>query len=77
MRVVLKPWGFDESDIATEVMIWHGRQDHHVPASVAENYAGRIPRCEPMFLEEEGHFSLIERHAERIVRRLIERIAEL
>jgi pimeloyl-ACP methyl ester carboxylesterase len=57
-------------------MIWHGRQDHHVPPSVAEHYAQAIPRSNVTVLEQEGHFSLIERHAERIVRRLVEQVAE-
>jgi pimeloyl-ACP methyl ester carboxylesterase len=76
MRVVLEPWGFAAADIRTAVMIWHGRNDHHVPPGVAGEHARAIPRCDCTFVDEEGHFSLLERHTERIVRPLVERLTE-
>jgi pimeloyl-ACP methyl ester carboxylesterase len=75
MRVVLKPWGFALADIPTEVLIWHGRDDDHVPAAVAEEHARTIARSELTMVENEGHFSLPERHAERIVRPLVARVS--
>ena len=76
MHVALNPWGFATRDIAAEVMIWHGRHDHHVPPTVAEHYAQAMPCSDATFLEQEGHFSLIEGHAERIVRGLVEQVGE-
>jgi pimeloyl-ACP methyl ester carboxylesterase len=75
MRVVLEPWGFQPADITAEVMIWHGRRDDHVSPRVAERYATTIRRCECTFLEDESHFSLVEGHAEEIVRPLVERVS--
>ena len=75
MRVVLQPWGFEPADLTAEVMLWHGRRDEHVSPRVAERYAATIPRCAVTFLEDEGHFSLVEGHAEQIVRPLVERVS--
>jgi pimeloyl-ACP methyl ester carboxylesterase len=75
MRVALRPWGFEAGDVASGVLIWHGREDRHVHRDVAERYADELPDSECILLDGEGHFSIIETHAERIVRCLVERLA--
>ena len=71
MRVLMQPWGFHAKHIHVETLLWHGHADHHVPSSAARAYAETMPRCTPTFVEGEGHFSLVERHAPAIVAALI------
>ena len=52
------PWGFELTDIVSEVHLWHGGQDYNVPLSAGRYVAEAIPNCQAMFLEEEGHLTL-------------------
>jgi pimeloyl-ACP methyl ester carboxylesterase len=53
----VNPWGFELSDIAVPVSIWHGDQDRIVPPSHARWLATHIPGADLHLLEGEGHIS--------------------
>jgi hypothetical protein len=53
-----RPWGFQLGDIAAQVHLWHGRQDAHVPISVAHYTVEAIPNCDTRFCDEESHLTL-------------------
>ena len=55
----INPWGFDVSDIAIPVSIWHGDQDRIVPPAHARWLAAHIPGADLHLLEDEGHISLV------------------
>lgn len=58
-RIYGEAWPFDLSAIRVPVHLWHGEEDHVVPASVGRHYAERIPGIRARFLPGEGHFSAI------------------
>jgi pimeloyl-ACP methyl ester carboxylesterase len=55
---MLRPWGFDVSDIAVPVLVLHGRQDRFVPFGHGEWLAAHIPGAEARLSDEEGHLTL-------------------
>ncbi len=56
--VYLERWPFRLEEIDFPVRLWHGENDHNIPVSMARSVAGRLPRCTPVWLPDEGHFSL-------------------
>ncbi len=50
-------WGFELSEIAVPISIWHGDQDRIVPPSHARWLAAHIPGADLHLLEGEGHIS--------------------
>jgi hypothetical protein len=63
------PWGFRVQDITNnKVYLWHGDQDKNVSASVAHYVADSIPNCHATFSENDGHFSIMYKHLEDILR---------
>jgi pimeloyl-ACP methyl ester carboxylesterase len=71
MRVLMQPWGFEPGDVSSDVHLWHGGDDHHVPLQVAENYAHVFRRCRATFVTDEAHFSLMENRAQEILEALL------
>jgi pimeloyl-ACP methyl ester carboxylesterase len=55
--ITVRPWGFAPEDVRVEVWLWHGELDRLVPVSHGRHLAGRLPRCESMFLPDDGHVS--------------------
>lgn len=72
LGVLSRPWGFDVAAIRVPCHIWHGERDCTVPIQMARRIAALVPGCEATFLADEGHFSLPLRHAETILRRLLQ-----
>jgi pimeloyl-ACP methyl ester carboxylesterase len=63
-------WGFRLEEIRTEVHLWHGERDAHVPVAMGRFVARSLPRCTFHLVPEAGHL-LIADHAEEIFRALI------
>jgi len=61
-RLLSSPWPFRVDEIATEVHLWHGGADRHVPPCMGEYLAKTLPRCRSRFLPPEGHYSLVLNH---------------
>jgi len=59
---MLEPWGFDFAEIATPVLLRHGRQDRFVPVAHGEWLAGVIPGVRAEITDDDGHLTLLERH---------------
>jgi pimeloyl-ACP methyl ester carboxylesterase len=66
-----RPWGFRPQDIRVPVYLWHGEVDTTCPISMGRYMAGAIPGCRAHFLPQEGHYSLIARHYEELLRALV------
>ena len=64
------PWGFDPREIELPVTLWHGLDDVTVPPDHGRWLAGRFSNCRPVFVPDEGHFSLPVRYASRILQDL-------
>jgi pimeloyl-ACP methyl ester carboxylesterase len=54
------PWGFAPEDIRVPVLLWHGEDDHLVPAGCGRMLAARIPDCQARFLPGGGHFVALD-----------------
>jgi pimeloyl-ACP methyl ester carboxylesterase len=64
----VRPWGFRLTDIAfSDIYLWHGALDRDVPVQMGRVVAERLPRCHATFYPDEGHLSVIARHANEIV----------
>jgi len=70
-----RPWGEWLSSIGLDVWLWHGERDRVVPAAMGRAMERAIPRCHATYYPDEGHFSLIARHGEEILRTLAGRRA--
>lgn len=62
LTVLSRPWDFRLQDVRMPVSIWQGLADNIVPAAMARRLAAGLPRCEPHYIRNEGHLSLIVRH---------------
>lgn len=70
LAIYTRPWGIDLSRVETPVQLWHGDADTIVPVAMGRAHAALLPACEARFLPDEGHFSLVVRQMESILRRL-------
>lgn len=48
-------WGFEPSEIETDVQLWHGGADPLVPVEHALQLAADLPRCHVFVDPDEGH----------------------
>ena len=64
-------WGFDLQKIRVPIHLWHGEKDDIVPIAMARYLADTIPNCRASFYRDEGHFSLVVKYMEEILRVLV------
>jgi pimeloyl-ACP methyl ester carboxylesterase len=67
-ELCVKPWGFEPSQIGSEVHLWHGKADRVLPVSMGKYMADRMPKCDAVFLPDEGHISLFMNYRENILK---------
>lgn len=65
------PYGFSLQDIQMPIQLWHGEADQNIPVEMARYAASTLPKCEAKFYPNEGHLSLFKKHAEEIIRALV------
>ncbi len=66
VALLTRPWGFDLSEVACDVLLWHGVEDASTPLAMAAHVAESLPRCRTVFYPGEGHF-VAARHWDEIV----------
>jgi pimeloyl-ACP methyl ester carboxylesterase len=66
-----RPWDFSLSEVASDVLLWHGEEDASTPLSMARQVAASLPRCRAIFFPGEGHF-VAARHWDEIITALTE-----
>ncbi|TVZ04822.1 alpha/beta fold hydrolase [Trebonia kvetii] len=59
---MVRPWGFELSDIAVPVLLLHGQHDQFVPQSHGAWLAGQIPGVDARLLDDDGHLTLLQKH---------------
>jgi len=59
-RMLVRPWGFDLSDISVPIEIWHGDADINNPLQSALYLRDTIPGSHATILEREGHFNIFK-----------------
>ncbi len=57
---LLRPWGFELSDIAIPVLLLHGKQDMFVPFGHGEWLAAHVPGVQARLSDDDGHLTLIQ-----------------
>jgi pimeloyl-ACP methyl ester carboxylesterase len=65
-------WPFSLQAIRLPVSLWHGDADTIVPQDHGRSMHAQLPRARLHIVAGEGHFSLPVRHADRILRELVE-----
>jgi pimeloyl-ACP methyl ester carboxylesterase len=71
-RLIAQPWGFSLREIKSPVDLWHGDADRNAPLAMGRYMAEQLPNSSLHILPGEGHFSVVMRHAESILQRLID-----
>ncbi|HFL2713457.1 TPA: alpha/beta fold hydrolase [Legionella pneumophila] len=66
-KLLPKSWGFDLEKIRCPVVVWQGGKDSQAPVKHAEIYAQHIPQANYVFLEEEGHVSILHNYGAQIL----------
>lgn len=54
-------WGFDLHEVGCPVDVWHGVLDEEVPLRHAEYLAAQLPDATLHVLDDEGHYSMVNR----------------
>lgn len=62
-----RSWGFALQDVAVPVEVWYGGQDTNAPPQMGKYLSEQIPRSTVHYEPEEGHFSLIVHHFEKMI----------
>ncbi len=62
-----KPCGFSLEEIQCPLTIWQGGKDQQAPVKHSEIYAQYIAQAKHVFLEEEGHISILYNYGEKIL----------
>lgn len=66
LTLLARPWDIRLDEVCTPVTIWQGLADNIVPAAMARYLAGALAHTELHCLPDEGHLSLIVRHADLV-----------
>jgi pimeloyl-ACP methyl ester carboxylesterase len=69
---IMKPWGFDVSEVTVPTRLWQGSLDHLVPVTHGEWLATRIPGVVPHFEKDEDHLSIVYGYIDRILQDLVD-----
>ena len=65
-------WGFRLEDVdSNKIILWYGTEDRNAPCDGGEFMAERLPNAEYVGFEGESHFTLVEKHCERILGELV------
>ncbi len=64
----IKPWSLELKGYTGPIKIWHGNEDQILPLKMAEQMAQLIPRAQLHVLNNEGHYSLIIKRMESILK---------
>ena len=70
--LLTREWDFRLEDIQPEVHLWQACMDTSIPAGLAHYQASRLPHCRLTLCEGEGHFSMLVRRMEDVLRDLIQ-----
>lgn len=66
-KLLPKSWGFDLEEIRCPFFVWQGGEDQQAPVKHAEIYAQHVPQAHYVFLENEGHISILYNYGEQIL----------
>lgn len=70
--IYASPWGFDISQIKSQVHLWYSEQDMLVHPSVGQFLAEQLPDSQVVVWSDEGHFSWGVKYMDDILSTLVE-----
>ena len=71
MRLYVREWDFDPTEIQIPLTLFHGEQDRNVPVGLVRRTVKRLPRAELITCPEDGHISTYVNHFDEIAKALI------
>lgn len=57
-ELLVKDWKIEAENIQCDTIIWHGKEDKHVPYKFSERFASTIPSAQFRLMPEHGHFMI-------------------
>lgn len=71
--LLLQNWGFKLSEIpaGVKITLWHGESDMNVPVGISQVVAREITHCTLHCYSEDGHFSLMLKNIDEIIKTLL------
>src|SRR5262249_14662315 len=61
LRVTIRPWEFDPSEISVPLFVWQGDRDASIPAAWGAWWRRRVAGAELTLCEGEGHLLIEDR----------------
>jgi pimeloyl-ACP methyl ester carboxylesterase len=69
----VRPWGFELTDVQTEMGLWYGQFDQNAPVGMGYYLDSQFPNSHLTVVQDGGHFSTINNHIGEIFEYLIGR----
>jgi pimeloyl-ACP methyl ester carboxylesterase len=70
LDLYLRPWGFRLQEVKGKVELWHGQADNVTPLPVMQQMAEAMPNCQPYFISNENHFTLVKKYMDEVLKSL-------
>lgn len=61
-RMYVLPWGFDLTEVQTEISLWYGQFDQNAPVGMGYYLDSQLPNSHLTVVQDGGHFSTINNH---------------
>jgi pimeloyl-ACP methyl ester carboxylesterase len=71
-KLMSKSWGFELEEIRCPFVVWQGGKDRQAPIKHSEIYAQLVSDANYVFLEDEGHLSILLNYGEQILTSALE-----
>ena len=72
----MQEWGFSVRDVTIHVTLWHGELDNVALPVAAVYLAAKLSNNTLHMIPNAGHFTVVARHAEDVLRDLLRRADE-
>jgi pimeloyl-ACP methyl ester carboxylesterase len=76
LALQMQEWGFSVRDVTIHVTLWHGELDNVALPVAAVYLASKLPNNTLNMIPNAGHFTVVARHAEDVLRDLLRRADE-
>jgi pimeloyl-ACP methyl ester carboxylesterase len=73
LELLVRPWGFDLTQVESPVLLWQVRKDANLADDAGRRIAEALPDCRPVYpdADDADHF-WTERHAKEVLSRLLD-----
>ncbi len=71
MRMHVREWDFDPTEIQIPLTLFHGALDRNVPVTLVQQMANKLPHAQLLTYPKDGHISVYPNHFDEIAKALI------